>query len=268
MNKKIMLIIAAVVFLFLLVAIFYLSRGSSSIVRSPQVAVLTTDARKMEESGDLISARDAYQKLINDYPNSRAVLDWKKKSEDLFIRLLFSPVITSESIEYQIKPGDSLDKIAREYKTTTELIMESNNLSGENIFPGKIIKVWTAPFSIVVDKSQNTLILKSNEEVLKTYVVATGVNNSTPVGTFKIIEKLINPPWYKPGGGMAPAGSPQNVLGTRWLGLDKEGYGIHGTIEPQSLGKQSTAGCVRMLNAEVEQLYSIVSKGTEVTIVD
>jgi lipoprotein-anchoring transpeptidase ErfK/SrfK len=67
---------------------------------------------------------------------------------------------------------------------------------------------------------------------------------------------------------MIPAGNPQNILGSRWLGLDKEGYGIHGTTEPQSLGKQATAGCVRMQNSEVEQLYSIVPKGTEVTIVD
>jgi lipoprotein-anchoring transpeptidase ErfK/SrfK len=233
-----------------------------------QAAPFYADAKKMEENGDLAAASLAYQKLINDYPNSREVANWLKKSEDLNIRLLFSPVITSKSTEYEIKPGDSLDKIARAYKTTTELIMKSNNLSNENIFPGKKIKVWVEPFSIVVDKSQNILMLKSGEEVFKTYTVATGVNNSTPVGTFKITDKIVNPPWYKPQGGMVPAGSPQNILGTRWLGLDKEGYGIHGTTDPQSLGKQATAGCVRMLNAEVEQLYSIVPKGTEVTIVD
>ena len=268
MNKKLVLIIAAAAILALIAAVFYMKRGWVPVVQSPQVAVLYTDAKKMEESGDLVSARAAYQKLISDFSNSREVMDWQKRFEDLNIRLLFSSVITPKSIEYEIKPGDSLDKIAREYQTTAELIMKSNNLSSENIFPGKKIKVWNAPFSIVVDKSQNTLILKSSEEVFKVYTVATGLNNTTPVGTFKIIEKIMNPPWYKPGGGMVPAGSRQNILGTRWLSLDREGYGIHGTTDPQSLGKQTTAGCVRMLNAEVEQLYSIVPKGTEVTIVD
>jgi lipoprotein-anchoring transpeptidase ErfK/SrfK len=267
-NKKLILIIFPAVVIIVVAAFIFIRRISSTVSLSPQVSGLSSEAKKMEENGDLVSSRAAYQKLINDYPNSREVMDWQKRFEDLNIRLLFSPVITSKSIEYEIKPGDSLDKIAREYKTTVELIMKSNNLSSENIFPGKKIKVWTEPFSIVVDKSQNTLILKSNEEVIKTYIVATGLNNSSPVGTFKIIEKIVNPPWYKPGGGMIPSGSPQNILGTRWLGLDKEGYGIHGTTEPQSLGKQATAGCVRMLNAEVEQLYSIVPKGTEVTIVD
>ena len=269
MNKKLILIIIAAAVVFIAAAaVFNMKRLAPVSVTAPQASSLSAEAKKMEENGDLVSARGAYQKLVNDYSNSREVLEWQKKLEDLNIRLLFSPVITPKSIEYEIKPGDSLDKIAREYKTTVELLMRSNNLVSENIFPGKKIKVWTAPFSIVVDKSQNTLILKSNEEVIKTYTVATGLNNSSPVGTFKIIEKIVNPPWYKPGGGIIPAGNPQNILGTRWLGLDKEGYGIHGTTDPQSLGKQAPAGCVRMLNAEVEQLYSIVPKGTEVTIVD
>jgi lipoprotein-anchoring transpeptidase ErfK/SrfK len=268
-NKKLMLIIiAAAAVIVLAAAVFYMKRSGAPVAATGETSALSAEAKKSEENGNVLSARTAYQKLINDYPNSREVANWQKKFEDLNIRLLFSPVITPKSIEYEIKPGDSLDKIAREHHTTVELIKKSNNLSNENIFPGKKIKVWNGSFSIVVDKSQNTLILKSGEEVLKTYTVATGENNCTPVGTFKITEKIVNPPWYKPQGGMVPAGSPQNILGTRWLGLDKEGYGIHGTTDPQSLGKQATAGCVRMLNADVEQLYSIVPKGTEVTIVD
>jgi lipoprotein-anchoring transpeptidase ErfK/SrfK len=118
-----------------------------------------------------------------------------------------------------------------------------------------------------VYKSQNILILKTDEEIIKTYIVSTGKNNSTPVGTFKIANKLINPTWFKAGAVVA-AGSPENILGTRWLGFNLPGYGIHGTTDPKSVGKQVTEGCVRMLNSEVEELYSIVPVGTEVTIVD
>ncbi|MCX5714227.1 MAG: L,D-transpeptidase [Candidatus Omnitrophica bacterium] len=63
-------------------------------------------------------------------------------------------------------------------------------------------------------------------------------------------------------------GSADNLLGTRWLGIDLPGYGIHGTVDPSSLGKQVTQGCVRMANSDAEELYSIVPTGTEVTIVD
>ena len=67
---------------------------------------------------------------------------------------------------------------------------------------------------------------------------------------------------------MIPSESPENILGTRWLGFDMPGYGIHGTTQPDSIGKQATAGCVRMLNSEAEELYDLLPIGTEVTIKD
>jgi lipoprotein-anchoring transpeptidase ErfK/SrfK len=228
---------------------------------------LSNQAKELEAAGNLYGAKTAYQGMVNEFPNSGEVAAWQKKIGDLNIRLLFSPQATPNSVMYEVKAGDTVVKIAREFKTTPELIMKSNNISAGKIFPGKKIKVWTAPFSILVDKSQNILIVKSNEEIIKTYIVATGANNSTPVGTFKVANKLPNPTWYKAGAVVA-AGSPENILGSRWLGLDLSGYGIHGTTDPQSLGKQVTQGCVRMSNPEVEELYTYIPVGTEVTIVD
>jgi len=231
------------------------------------VRSLLNQAHQLEAKGSLFEAKVLYQKLVNDFPESLDVAAWQKKAEDMNIKLLFSPAITPKSITYQIKPGDTLNKIAREHKTTLELIMKSNNISDALIIPGRKIKIWSAPFSILVDKSQNMLLLKSDEEVIKTYVVSTGKNNCTPVGTFKITNKLVNPTWFKTGA-VVPSGSAENVLGTRWMGFDLAGYGIHGTTEPKELGKQVTQGCVRLGNPDVEELYSIVPVGTEVTIVD
>jgi lipoprotein-anchoring transpeptidase ErfK/SrfK len=132
---------------------------------------------------------------------------------------------------------------------------------------GQKLKVPTYKMTLWIDKSDNTLTLKADNEVLKTYVVATGTNNSTPVGAFKITDKLENPTWYN-SGAVVPPGSPENGLGTRWMGITAKGYGIHGTIEPEKLGQQVTAGCVRMKNEEVEELYSWIPPGTEVTIQD
>jgi len=237
-----------------------MSKGSS-------VSSLLAQAKSLETGGSLLEAKEAYQKLVNNFSNSGEIMNWQKKVEFLNIKLLFSPAITAHSILYEIKPGDTLTKIAKEYKTTTDLIMKSNNSSDDKILPGRKIKVWTAPLSIVVDKSQNTLMLKTDEEIIKTYIVSTGANNSTPTGNFKIVNKLQNPSWYK-AGAIVPPDSPENILGTRWLGFDSPGYGIHGTTDPQSLGRQVTKGCVRMSNADVEELYTIVPVGTEVTIID
>jgi lipoprotein-anchoring transpeptidase ErfK/SrfK len=221
----------------------------------------------LEAKGSLIEARAIYQRLISEFTSAGEVMNWQKKLEDLNIKILFSSLVTPKCAVYTIKPGDSLSKIAREFKTTPELIMKSNNISGDKIFVGRKIRVWNTPFNILVDKSQNILMLKSEEDIMKTYTVSTGANNCTPPGTFKIVNKLSNPTWFKAGAVVEP-GSPENILGSRWLGLSLPGYGIHGTTEPQSLGKQATQGCVRMANPEIEELYVIVPEGTEVTIID
>jgi len=111
-------------------------------------------------------------------------------------------------------------------------------------------------------------LLTHQDEVLKVYKISTGEGNITPVGNFEIVSRLVDPVWFPPGGGAIPPESPQNVLGTRWLGFDLSGYGIHGTIDPESIGDQVTAGCVRMYNEDVEELYSIIPRGTQVAIVD
>jgi len=273
-NKRILSIsIVAVILITGITLAVFLGSGKSRGHKSPQAGVTASlsqylaKAKELEAKNNLLEAKAVYQKLVTEFANSGEVMAWQKKIEDINIKLLFSPLLTPKSILYEIKPGDSLYKIAKEYRTTAELIKRSNNLVNDKIVPGRKVKIYTAPFSILVDKSQNTLILKTDEEIIKTYIVSTGKNNSTPVGTFKITNKLINPTWFK-AGAVVPADSPENILGTRWLGFDLAGYGIHGTTEPQSLGKQATQGCVRMANPEVEELYAIVPVGTEVTIVD
>jgi lipoprotein-anchoring transpeptidase ErfK/SrfK len=235
---------------------------------SPSSANSLAQAKDFESKGKLLEAKAIYQKIILDSPNSRDILNWQKKLDELNIAVLFSNImVPNKTVSYEIKPGDSLYKIAKEFKTTVELIVKSNKISGDTIIPGKKIRVWKSPFSILVYKSQNILILKSEDEIMKTYTVSTGANNCSPVGTFKIVNKLENPTWFKAGAVVAP-GSSENVLGSRWMGFNLAGYGIHGTVEPQSLGQQVTQGCVRMANSEVDELYAIVPVDTEVTIVE
>jgi lipoprotein-anchoring transpeptidase ErfK/SrfK len=148
-----------------------------------------------------------------------------------------------------------------------DLVKVSNGMKTEVVRIGQKLRIWTGKFSVQVDKSQNVLMLKSGEDVLKVYNVSTGANNSTPVGTFKIVTKLEDPVWFK-AGAVIPPESPENVLGTRWMGFDIQGYGIHGTVSPDKIGQQVTAGCIRMRNEEVEELYKVLPRGTEVTIVD
>ncbi|MFA5101161.1 MAG: L,D-transpeptidase family protein [Candidatus Omnitrophota bacterium] len=263
MRIVIIALVALIGIVLLSLLVMKLSKSNSGFASNSSVQ----EAVAAVDKDDLLAARTLYKKALEDIDDPNALKDIEKKIEDLNMKILFSPLVDNWSTQYTVKPGDTLAKIAKEYGTTTELIMASNDLDSTTIRVGQGLKVTICKFSISVDKSQNTLLLKVGNDIVKTYVVSTGKNNNTPVGTFKIVNKLPNPTWFKTGA-VIPAESPENVLGTRWMGFDLKGYGIHGTTAPQDLGKQVTAGCVRMKNDEVEELYTIVPVGTEVTIVD
>ncbi|MCL6634280.1 MAG: L,D-transpeptidase family protein [Peptococcaceae bacterium] len=110
-------------------------------------------------------------------------------------------------------------------------------------------------FSIIVDMDKLTLTLFDGGEPFRQYPVAMGrYETPTPVGNWEIISKDNNPP---------------EVMGTRWLGLDIPygNYGIHGTNAPHSIGSFASHGCIRMFNSDVEEVYSLVTVGTPVTII-
>ncbi|MGO5074960.1 L,D-transpeptidase [Clostridium sporogenes] len=114
---------------------------------------------------------------------------------------------------------------------------------------------YRAIYRIVINRQAHTLTLFRNNNVYKTYKVAVGKPSTpTPKGTFKIINRAINP------------GGP---FGARWLGLNAPygDYGIHGTNTPSSIGKSVSNGCIRMFNNQVIELSNLVPIGTTVTIV-
>lgn len=118
---------------------------------------------------------------------------------------------------------------------------------------------------IVISIPDRTLTLLEGDCVLKVYDVAVGKPSTpTPEGEFEIVNRLHNPVWYSHGK-IVPAG-PANPLGTRWLGLSTQGYGIHGTNEPTSIGKAASHGCIRMRNRDVEELFEFVETGVPVEL--
>jgi lipoprotein-anchoring transpeptidase ErfK/SrfK len=229
---------------------------------------LYTEASGLKQKGETIQAKETYQKILTEYPDYGDVETVQKELEDLNMELIFSNTeVPNKTVIHEVQSGDTLGGLAKKYGTTIDLIKASNDLSNNVIRIGRKLRVWTEPFNIFVDKSQNLLILKNNDDVLKVYNVSTGKGNSTPIGEFKIISRLVDPVWFNKGI-VVPPESPQNVLGSRWLGFDLPGYGIHGTVDPDSIGRQATAGCIRMRNREVEEIYSIIPRGTKVVVVD
>ncbi len=220
-----------------------------------------------EAQQQLVEARAMYRMLLDRFPGSPLVPQTQTRLGNVNIALLFSPLVTELDGVHVVKSGDTLGKIASRSGTTVEFLRRANGLKGDLIRLEQKLKIPKGRFGIVVDKSQNQLLLTEDNQFIKSYPVATGKENSTPVGTFTIVTRIPNPVWYKQGA-VVPPDSPENILGTRWLGIDRQGYGIHGSVDPAAVGQQITAGCVRMTNGDVEELFDIVPVGTEVTIVD
>ncbi len=120
--------------------------------------------------------------------------------------------------------------------------------------------------AVVINLPSRTLELYSGNELVKTYPVAIGkFSTPTPVGSFSIYNKEVDPGWYPPKGGPVVPSGPDNPLGYRWMEFLPM-YGIHGTNAPWAIGEVVSNGCVRMQEEDVEELFEIIPYGTPVTI--
>lgn len=113
---------------------------------------------------------------------------------------------------------------------------------------------FTEPLEIIVDTKQHRLAVVSGKVMLRSYRVGLG-GDRTPEGTFNISDKVMN-----------PNGKSNGEFGSRGMQLSDTNYAIHGTNEPDSVGKDESLGCIRMLQEDVEELFDLVPAGTKVTI--
>ena len=256
------------IFLFLAASTYFLSITFAHEASPDKVrpTLLLEKAKDLETKGDYLRAKEIYKTLLERQDLGERISSIRKAYGAVELKIIFSPLETPDSLFHEVTQGDTLHDLAKKYGTTVELLRRSNNLASDGrIYPGMKLKVTKTLFSVIVEKRRNHLTLLANGRQLKRYRVATGEKGSTPTGTFKIINKLKNPTWFH-AGVVVPPESPQNILGSRWLGFDHPGYGIHGTTLPRTIGTQSSKGCIRMLNSDVEEIYDLIPIGTYVTV--
>jgi lipoprotein-anchoring transpeptidase ErfK/SrfK len=122
-----------------------------------------------------------------------------------------------------------------------------------------------SPRRVIVSIPDRKLAVLDGGNVVRVFAVSVGAPSSpSPAGEFQIVTRIKNPTYYHPGA-VIPAGSA-SPIGTRWVGLNKKSYGIHGTNEPRSIGKAASHGCIRLRNREMEQLFSLLRVGDRVEI--
>lgn len=192
-----------------------------------------------------------------------------------------------------IQPGDSLVTLTRKQGLPVDwrFIQRINGIQRpEALWVGQKIKIARQPFHAVVHKNDYRLDLYAGDPVssggslgrkvgpdgqdeswtfIRSFKVGLGEANGTPEGSFVVRpkSKLVNPAWVNPRTGEKfAADDPKNPIGERWIGLDGiddatrkfQGYGIHGTVDPASIGQQRSMGCVRLGSEDVELLYEVL----------
>lgn len=177
--------------------------------------------------------------------------------------LYFSPQPLYEE-PYVVKAGDQLRVVGKHYQLSWEYLAKLNRVDAKKIRMGQKLKVVTGPFAAVVFLDRYELVLHLNGSFVKSYRVGVGKDGTTPLGTFTVKNKMVDPTYYGPEGVIAHD-DPNNPLGERWIDIG-DGFGIHGTIEPKSIGKNESRGCIRMLNSDVEEVYDFLVLGSEVKI--
>lgn len=227
-------------------------------------------AEKLISKGDRLEARQVLMAAIKGASNEAV----EKMLADLNMELAFLPYSMPEKVDHIVTRGDSLDKISKKYGVTVESIQIGNDLKNPNLIKaGDHLRVLDVDFTIEVSKSSHELLLLMNGEFFKRFKVGLGKFDKTPLGTFEVYDRITEPVWWRPDGKEIPYGHKENILGTRWMAIRAtgdtpavKGYGIHGTWDDPSIGKSESAGCVRMHNVDVEQLFNLVPIGTKVTI--
>ena len=221
------------------------------------------------EKGKIFEARNELSDLYFRETDIKKRNEIKNKLDELNEVLVFSSTPTPDSVNYVVKPGDSLVKIAKEFDISYEFIMRINKKPRTLIKIGERLKILKGELTLLVDKSDYTLTILLNGHFIKQYPIGIGKSDKTPVGEFVVDNKLIHPTWYSPEG-VYKYGHPKNVLGTRWIGFEDKndlyGYGIHGTVDPDSIGKDMSNGCIRLKNENVEELFDFVKPKTRVVM--
>ncbi len=240
----------------------------------PEVDEQLTRAQAQFDRGMLEAARRMCHLALQNPQVVEFDKNWRRITaliNEINRRLMNSTAPCSEKKGYRVVRGDSLARIAnRNYTSVGALLRINEGLRRDDgrdpiIRPSQTILYIGGVWSIRVSKQHFLLILYRNNEIYRVYTVGIGRDNRTPAGTFLITGILAEPAWTPPGKSI-PFGDPENVLGTRWLRLTPtgttdptlQGYGIHGTWQPDSVGTSCSAGCVRMRNEEVEELFDFI----------
>ena len=208
--------------------------------------------------------RPAKQARVKSMPY-RSILDFvaeRYHSDETFIRKL-----NSGRNMRTLKPGDTI-RVPNVTPFKTENVHAVENLPINPALTSRTIKV---------DTRARMLDVVDGDKIIASYPVTPGSKRlPAPIGTWKIVRITLMP-WFRWDEEMLNHGKrssnfhnippgPRNPVGIAWIGLDKKGIGIHGTDNPDMIGRSASHGCIRLANWDVNRVANAVTDGIAVQI--
>lgn len=224
-----------------------------------QLVTLATRGRL--ENGDA----EAMECLVTLYREHRNVVE----------RWLCDPANLTRARSHTIEAGKGLGAVATKFRREGILVEAGtlavlNRIHNQNLVrAGQQIKVPVDPIAAVLEKRSYMLAVYVGEHLLRLYRVGHGAGDKTPVTEFTVTTKQPKPHWTAPNGRVYPYGHPENILGEYFIKFQHAsytGFGAHGTPQPETIGTMSSAGCIRMLDADIDELFKILPSGAKVVV--
>lgn len=250
---------------------------------------LSADARidaalKRYMAGDRIAARTELNRMLQVTTDPALSAELRRHLAKIADETVFGREIAPGDPlleHHRLEDGQYLSHLEKIYHVPYEMIMRINGIAdARRVQAGQRLRAPRGPFHAVIHKSQFRLDLYLQDLYLRSFAVGLGADSSTPTGDWVVKECLPNPTYYPPASAtdrrIIGPDDPRNPLGEYWIGLEgvsgdavgQVGFGIHGTIEPDSVGRNASMGCVRMLEDDIAFVYSaLLERKSKVKIV-
>jgi hypothetical protein len=219
-------------------------------------------AMKIKEARQPLAAREALQKFTENYPFSTKLAEARKALGEVNADIFFSTIEAPEKIRYEVKSGDSLNKIERKFKTTGEMLMRCNNLDDpRRLRVGQVLMVSQPEFSLLIDRKTHGVTLLNRGKFFKDYTATSWTAPVPKKGMEKveIAAKIKNKmAWFN--GAPVHFGSKEYTGSSRWLELTARNFTLH------SEGGPKPPGGIGLAPEDMEELSTMLGRGVPVTI--
>ncbi|MEQ1859472.1 MAG: LysM peptidoglycan-binding domain-containing protein [Chthoniobacteraceae bacterium] len=227
-------------------------------------------AAELMQSGDLLGARDAFTRFVEQNPHSLKLDAAKDLLGTINTDIFLSTKPAPEKQVYVVKRGDVLNKVARITKTTPELIMRANGMTGIMLRIDQRLYYAPAEFSLVIDKQKQKIVLLNRGKFFKQYPITTlpPAKKAAPGPVVKKLGKVLEKIAWGPSGARVIFTDKEYAEANFWVSFSVSGHTLYSDPDPSSGQKPNKppTGGIGVAPEAVAELAIMLTKGNPVTI--